>query len=234
MDTAPHPTRPATEIEPTGAPPRPPCSRHDGWTAAIQEGFITVLADTGSVAMAARAVDRHPSSAYRLRIAPHAVAFRGAWNAAIEMAYTRLREVAFDRAVNGVEAPVFHAGEQIGSRIVHNDKLLMFLFEHTNRNLPYAPEDNLIGRHGGNRIADFFAKAVEALDPPPPPPPPAPKAAKRRISPSKPAAPRIPHASTPTVHSFNENDWQHYSGVDFASTSVSAYTDSTVTSPPDP
>ena len=107
---------PATLVTSLDPPLHP---RDDGWTVDTQRSFIEALANCGSVAGACRAVGMHPSSAYRLRAAPHGLGFRGAWNAAVAMAYTRLREVAFARAVNGVEQPVYQGGELVGTRIVH-------------------------------------------------------------------------------------------------------------------
>lgn len=35
-----------------------------------------------------------------------------------------------DRALNGVEAPVFHGGEQVGTPRIYNDRLLMLLLNN--------------------------------------------------------------------------------------------------------
>ena len=47
-----------------------------------------------------------------------------------------------DRALNGVEEPVYHRGELVGTRRVYNDRLLMFLLR--------------------NRAADRFGVGVES------------------------------------------------------------------------
>lgn len=102
--------------------------RSDGWAEAKQRDFIEALADGGSVAEAARAVQMSPSSAYRLRRSPGGEAFARAWDAAVAQAVGMLVDVAFDRAINGTVEPVLDAdGRRIGSRHRPGDRMLMFL-----------------------------------------------------------------------------------------------------------
>lgn len=173
-------------------------SREDGWTPDVQRCFIETLAETGSVRAAAKAAGRSASTAYRLRAAPHGLAFRRAWDTALAMAYAQLREVAFDRAVNGVEQPVFHGGEQVGSRIVHNDRLLMFLLEHAERRQPCEPFD-LLRHAGGHSMPDAYASALDALDAPAPAPhtAPAPRLPRPTHRPARPAHRPQPPAFAP-------------------------------------
>jgi hypothetical protein len=108
------------------AVPRRP--RADGWTPHAQRSFIEALADTGSVTMAARAVTRTVQSAYRLRRAPGAESFAAAWDAAIAQASKKLVDIAFDRAINGVEhQQVDGEGNLLWAHTRYNDRLLMFL-----------------------------------------------------------------------------------------------------------
>lgn len=81
--------------------------RHDGWTAEKQEGFLKALASCGCVREACAAVGMSHVSAYRLRARPSAIAFRKAWDAALDCAMHRLEEAALSRALNGVPRPVF-------------------------------------------------------------------------------------------------------------------------------
>lgn len=102
--------------------------RSDGWTPQRQTEFIAALADCGVVEEAAKAVDMSPKSCYRLRRAPGAGNFAAAWDAAIYNASKRLLDVAFDRALNGSEEPVYDKeGSRVGRRMKTNDRLLMFL-----------------------------------------------------------------------------------------------------------
>lgn len=104
--------------------------RSNGWTPAVQCAFIEALADTGSVSSACRAVGRADHGAYLLRRHPEAEEFRAAWDAALDLGIQRIEDVAMDRALNGVEIPVYSYGKLVGTRVVHNDRLLMFMLRN--------------------------------------------------------------------------------------------------------
>lgn len=57
--------------------------RADGWTPERQARFVGMLAQTGSVAAAARAVGMARESAHRLRRKPGAESFAHAWDAIV-------------------------------------------------------------------------------------------------------------------------------------------------------
>ena len=105
-------------------------SRHDGWTPERQRSFIEALADTGSVDAACRAVDMSQRGAYLLRRQPGAESFRAAWEKALELGVQRIEDVAMDRALNGVEVPVYSYGKLVGTRRTYNDGLLMFMLRN--------------------------------------------------------------------------------------------------------
>ena len=111
--------------------PRPETPRHDGFTPERQAAFLDALAASGSISAAAQAVGLSRTAIYNLRNREDeaGAAFRAAWDARLRQAVAVLSETAFDRAINGVEEPVFHKGEQVGTRIRHNDRLLMFLLK---------------------------------------------------------------------------------------------------------
>jgi hypothetical protein len=104
--------------------------RHDGWTPERQRAFIEALADTGSVSTACRMVNMASEGAYALRRQPGAEAFRRAWEAALDMGVQRLKDEAFERAMNGQLVPVFVGGKLLGYRRKKNDRLLMFCLRH--------------------------------------------------------------------------------------------------------
>lgn len=106
------------------------CERHDGWTPDRQRRFIEALADTGSVEAAARAVDMAERGAYELRRQPGAEGFRAAWEAALAIGVQRIEDVAMNRALNGVEEPVYSYGKLVGTRQRYNDRLLMFILRN--------------------------------------------------------------------------------------------------------
>ncbi|MFM7378529.1 MAG: hypothetical protein ACKO1O_10465, partial [Erythrobacter sp.] len=127
------------------------CQRHDGWTPERQRGFIEALADTGSIEAAARAVDMSSVGAYHLRRQPGAEEFRAAWEAALALGIQRIEDVAMDRALNGTEEPVYSYGKLIGTRIKHNDRLLMLMLRNR------APERFAAG--GGPKGLNAVSKA---------------------------------------------------------------------------
>lgn len=102
--------------------------RKDGWTPERQRAFIGALADTGEVMAAARSVGMSDSSAYALRRAPGAESFAAAWEAALAASSGRLVDIAFDRAINGVDDPIINKeGRHIYTKKKYSDRLLMFL-----------------------------------------------------------------------------------------------------------
>lgn len=124
------PLRLAARIRKNRTPPlrdrRPPlpafepvprqCKRHDGWTPERQRAFIEALADTASVETAARMVSMSSEGAYALRRHPKAAGFAAAWEAALNIGWRRLKDEAFERALNGQLVPVFTGGKLIHQR----------------------------------------------------------------------------------------------------------------------
>lgn len=104
--------------------------RHDGWTPKRQRSFIEALAATACVEDSARSVGMSPKSAYRLRARPDAVAFRNAWDAALDFAVGALEAAIFSRAVHGVPVPHYYKGELVGEHRRYNDQLAMFVMRH--------------------------------------------------------------------------------------------------------
>ncbi len=101
--------------------------RFDGWTAGKQRAFLAGLGDTGCVRDACRMVGMSKTSAYRLR--GRSADFTAAWDRALEMAGTVLEHVAFERAVIGIDEPVYRYGKFIGMRRKYSDSLLRLLIQ---------------------------------------------------------------------------------------------------------
>ncbi len=138
------------EFEWRPVPRRP---RTDGWTPDVQRAFIQALADTGMVEHAAREVDMSVQSAYRLRRAPGSESFARAWTAALVAAAERVQDLAFARAIEGEDTPVFDRdGCRIGARWRTNDRLTMFILR------AYFPE----------RYRHAHENARSPAEPPPP------------------------------------------------------------------
>jgi hypothetical protein len=126
---------PASEAVVPGDPALPALppvrrARLDGFDPGKQRAFLSVLAETGSVAQACAAVGIARSTAYKLRLLPEAQSFRVAWEAAMAQGVRLLADTALARALDGVEEPVFWKGEQIGTKRRYNDRLLMFLLQN--------------------------------------------------------------------------------------------------------
>lgn len=100
---------------------------HNGFTRDRQRRFLETLAATGCVTEAAEAAGLSRQALYRHRNRRGGEAFRAAWNRAQHCATGLLGDVAIERALQGIEEPVFWKGEQVGTRRRYNDKLLMFL-----------------------------------------------------------------------------------------------------------
>lgn len=139
--------------------------REDGWTPDVQRKFIHALAACGSVVEACRVANRSASSAYRLRANPAAQAFRDAWTAATGMAYRQVFDLAMDRAVLGVEQPVYHRGEQVGFKTTYSDRLICHLLDHLR---PAAPKIVAAARHPDRHDYDLAA-ALNEIEPDPVP-----------------------------------------------------------------
>lgn len=105
--------------------------RTDGWTEEKQRRFIEVLADTGRVALAAKAVGLSRQAAYELKRSGDGAAFSRAWDAARLHAGALLEDIAFDRAIEGREENVFNeCGEVIATKHVPDNRMLTFLLKH--------------------------------------------------------------------------------------------------------
>ena len=84
--------------------------QHNGWSAARQQRFLDHLADVGSVAAAARAVEMTRQSAYWVRRQPWAADFAQRWDAALAEAGGRIEQLALDRLVDGEEEVIEREG----------------------------------------------------------------------------------------------------------------------------
>ncbi|MBI1402209.1 MAG: hypothetical protein GC147_03215 [Porphyrobacter sp.] len=108
-------------------PDSPRAQRGDGWTRAKQVAFLRALSATHSVSEAARSVGMSRQSAYRLRSRLKGQPFDLAWEVAFHHSYDVLAHAALERALNGVEVPVFFQGEQVGSYRRFDERLTVHL-----------------------------------------------------------------------------------------------------------
>jgi len=96
-----------------------------GWSAERQKLFLTVLAETGQVHLAAAAARLSVRSAQALRV--RSPAFQKGWRVAEQLAVGRLSPIAFDRSINGRIEQIYRDGELVAERRVPSDKLLTWL-----------------------------------------------------------------------------------------------------------
>ena len=88
--------------------------------------FLGVLAKTGRVAEAARAVG-YTDTATLQQYRRNDEEFAEAWEFALEAAANALEEEAIRRATEGVLEPVFYKGHVAGYKTNYSDTLLMFI-----------------------------------------------------------------------------------------------------------
>lgn len=84
-----------------GAAPKKRKQRKHEWSNRKEEAFLTELAETCNVTLAAEAAGMSAAAAYNRR-KTHA-AFRAGWAEALATAYQRLELVLLDRVLNGTE-----------------------------------------------------------------------------------------------------------------------------------
>ncbi|MBX9898451.1 MAG: hypothetical protein K2Y17_11255 [Qipengyuania sp.] len=130
--------------------------QEDRWSKRKMADFLRVLAAQQSVAAAARSVGMSRQSAYKLRNRLKGEPFDIAWEAAFQHGYDALHQAALERALHGVEVPVFHKGEQIGARRHFDERLTTFLLAR--RNTVGAQR---LGRYGA--AAEFWSERWERM-----------------------------------------------------------------------
>lgn len=102
-------------------------ARHDSWPLDLQAAFLRALSATHSVSEAAKSVGRSRQSAYRLRSRLKGQPFDLAWEVAFHHSYDVLAHAALDRALNGVEVPVYYKGELVDTYRRFDERLTVAL-----------------------------------------------------------------------------------------------------------
>ncbi len=96
---------------------------HTSFSPRKQAEFIQSLQLFGNVRLACRAARVSSQTAYRQRRASPALA--DLWDAALLAARTHAEATLAERALNGVEEPVFYHGEEVARRRRFSDRLLL-------------------------------------------------------------------------------------------------------------
>lgn len=142
---APHPSTDLPDIDPD-----------DRWSKPKMAEFLRMLAAHQSVSAAARAVGMSRQSAYKLRNRLKGEPFDIAWEAAFQHGYDALHQAALERALHGVEVPVFHKGELVGTRRHFDERLTVFLLARRN-----AVGAQRLSRYGA--AAEFWSERWERM-----------------------------------------------------------------------
>jgi hypothetical protein len=107
--------------------------RADGWTPLKQADFLGALAETGSIASAARRVGMTRESAYRLRDKPDAESFAAAWDDVAAQCRSPAprkctEERLWHRAFYGSLKPIMRGGRHVGTRHSPDNDALLSLY----------------------------------------------------------------------------------------------------------
>ena len=107
--------------------------RADGWTPLKQADFLGALAETGSIAAAARRVGMTRESAYRLRDKRGAESFAAAWDDVAAQCRspaprTCTEERLWHRAFYGSLKPIMRGGRHVGTRHSPDNDALLSLY----------------------------------------------------------------------------------------------------------
>jgi hypothetical protein len=94
-----------------------------GWTRERMARFLDHLAEKGNVRAACKRVGLSREAAYRLR--RRDPLFARGWAAALVKAQDACIEVLADRAIDGVEEPIYYRGELVGTRRKYDTRLLL-------------------------------------------------------------------------------------------------------------
>lgn len=134
--------------------------RRDGWTEEAQRLFIEALAETGSVARAARVAGMSARSAYRLAEAPGADSFAAAWDIARATALESARQAAFARVTDGAWVAIRRRGKIVREELRFNDRLAIALLSGAGRTRAESSERMVSRRRHRERL--LATRAVKA------------------------------------------------------------------------
>ena len=95
-------------------------------------------------------------SAYKLRNRLKGEPFDIAWEAAFQHGYDALHQAALERALHGVEVPVFHGGAQVGTRRHFDERLTVYLLSRRN-----SQGAQRLSRYGA--AAEFWSERWEEM-----------------------------------------------------------------------
>jgi hypothetical protein len=141
------------------AAPAPRADRHDGLTVAAEQHFLRVLAETGVVADACRAVGISRPAVYNRRNSAAGRAFALAWEAALLLSRRAVADDVMSRVRHGVIERVYRNGELVAERHKYDNRLTMAALTRLDR----IAEGHGANAPAVNAIADEFDQFVGNL-----------------------------------------------------------------------
>ena len=129
-----------------------PTTRHDGWLPETRVKFLEALARTGNVQASAYYVQLSRQSAYDLR--RRDPDFARGWQAALVLARDVAEDALQERAIEGIEEPVYYHGEAVGMRRRYDSRLLL---------AHLARLDKIAEQIPAHRAAARFEELMEAI-----------------------------------------------------------------------
>lgn len=121
--------------------------RWNGLTDLKQRTFIQLLADSGSVTMAANAIGTSTSAMYSLRRSEGSESFAAAWEAAIDIGARRVLDTLVEHAIHGTPETIIQGGEVVAERRKYNHRAMMWI---VSQRFPeqYGSTTGLMDMHG--------------------------------------------------------------------------------------
>ena len=153
-----------------GALPAPasPTQRHDAFTGELMARFCEVLAETGIVSDACRAVGKNRDTAYAHR--RRNPLFAAAWAGALSHARNRLADSLLERSIEGSVDYLYRDGELVGERRYIDNRLAYAMLRRLDKQAEAEPApvaaELARGGRGGNGAqpsARDWGTALKAL-----------------------------------------------------------------------
>jgi hypothetical protein len=101
--------------------------RWNGLNQLKQRTFIQLLADSGSVTMAAKAIGTSSSAMYNLRRSEGAESFAAAWEVAVDIGARRVLDTLMEHAIHGTPETIIQDGEVVAERRKYNHRAMMWI-----------------------------------------------------------------------------------------------------------
>ncbi len=128
------------------------------WTPKKKAAFLKGLIETGNVSEAVRLSGMSRSRVYELR--EQNEDFQSAWDEAIEVGIDNLEQAARDRALHGVDEPVFYQGENCGHKRKWSDTLTIFLLK-AQRPEKYRDRHEITGADGASFVPALIVTVAQ-------------------------------------------------------------------------